>query len=155
MNTNEKFKSLIKKKLTKDLSHSEIILGHDGSIWLIDRKNTYWYLEFEKSGKLWWRYQFFTDFFKFFSMERSEYEPIIVEWVEDVLNGKVVSSFQSGGHREEEVEDGLNGKVVSSHSLSLGNYSGVEDALNGKVVSSDPDHRPTVETVEEVLNKNN
>ena len=89
---NERLKNSIKKKLTRDLSHAEIILDDDGTIWFIDRENNYWYLELKKSGNLWWRWKFFSEFFHFFSMERSEYEPIIAEWAEEVLNFKVVST---------------------------------------------------------------
>ena len=90
----EKIKKIIFDKLDKDLSHAEIIFDDkSGSIYFIDRENKYWYTEFEKSGKLWWRYQFFNEFFKLFSMEQSEYEPIIGEWMEEVLNSKVTSTW--------------------------------------------------------------
>jgi hypothetical protein len=126
----ERLKKVIKNKLSKDLSHAEIILNDDGSIWFIDRENKYWYLEFEKSGKLWWRYNFFTDFFQFFSMEPFEFEPIIGEWVEDLLNRQVDStngSFVIDGH---EVEDLLNRKVATTDYLGNGKINYVQGVLN-------------------------
>ena len=81
-------KKRIFDKLYEDLKHAEIIDCKD-SIWIVDRDKEYWYLEYEKSGDLWWRYDFFNNFFLPFSMERSEYERVIADWVEEVLNCKV------------------------------------------------------------------
>lgn len=87
-----KLKKIIKKKLSKDLSVAELIITKNKSIWFIDRDSRYWFLELEKSGYLWWRWDFFSKFFKFFSIERDEFEPVIKEWVEEVLNQKVIST---------------------------------------------------------------
>ena len=82
---NERLKRIIFKKLDQDLGHAEIIVDDNKSIWFIDRANKYWYLELRSSGTLWWRYTFFNDFFPLFGMVREEYEPVIAEWVEEVL----------------------------------------------------------------------
>lgn len=89
---NDRLKQIIFDKLDKDLGRAEIIVDDDKSIWFIDRKNKYWYLELRSSGTLWWRYSFFHDFFPLFGMERKEYEPVIAEWVEEVLKRKVSST---------------------------------------------------------------
>ena len=81
-------KKRIFDKLYNDLKDVEIIDCGD-SIWFVDREKKYWYLEYEKSGYLMWRQQFFYNFFLLFSMERSQYEQVIAEWVEEVLNCKV------------------------------------------------------------------
>ena len=88
MEINDRLKRMMFKKLSNDLSHVEII-RYDGSIWLIDRNDKYWYLEFKKNGHLWWRYDFFNRFFQAFSLQRDDYELLIKEWVEEVLNNKV------------------------------------------------------------------
>jgi hypothetical protein len=150
---NSKLKQIIFKKLYKDLSNVEIIFHTDESIWFINREEKYWYLEFEKSGKLWWRYEFFTNFFALFSMKRSEYEPIITEWVEDVLNRKVVSSLRVCLKVYTWVEDVLNRKVVSSVSDIKWNDLLVEDVLNRKVVSSIDTLLVFGHKVEDVLNR--
>ena len=148
-----KLKKIVFNKLYSDLSHTEIILyDKTGSIWIIDRENKYWYLEFEKSGKLWWRYQFFQEFFQIFSMERSEYEPIIGEWVEDVLNRKVVPPFQCVNTHTLSVEDVLNPKVVSPFCLGNSQRRMVEDVLNQKVVPPLDTSVIADNQVEEVLN---
>ncbi len=90
---NEGLKQIIFKKVNKNLSKAEII--DDGqSIWFIDRTNKYWYLEFRKSGTLWWRYEFFKNFFVLFSLEREDYEPLITEWVKSIFKSEIVSSYR-------------------------------------------------------------
>jgi hypothetical protein len=104
---NDKLKKIIFDKLYMNLSDAEVI-ECDGDIWFINRENKYWYLVYENSGKLWWRYDFFQDFFLLFSMEKSEFEPIINEWVEEVLNCKVIASVRGFMSSMEQVEEVLN-----------------------------------------------
>jgi hypothetical protein len=85
---NIRLKKRIFDRLYEVLKDAEIIDCMD-SIWFVDREKEYWYLQYEKSGDLWWRYKFFNNFFMLFSIERSEYERVIAEWVEEVLNCKV------------------------------------------------------------------
>ena len=90
--TESRLKELIFKKLYQDLSNAEIIEYKD-SIWLINKKKKYWYFQYNKSGILNWRYDFFKNFFNMFSLEKNEYEPILAEWVEEILNCKVNSAI--------------------------------------------------------------
>ena len=85
---NIRIKRRIFDKLYEDLKDAEII-DCKGSIWVVDREKKYWYLEYKKSGVLYLRDEFFTNFFLLFSMERSQYEQVIADWVEEVLNCKV------------------------------------------------------------------
>ena len=104
---NDKLKKLIFKKLYDDLADAEVI-ECIGSIWFIDREEKYWYLEYEKSGKLWWRYQFFLNFFNLFSIEQNEYELIIKNWVEEVLNCKIDITKPDLGEQPHAVDKVLN-----------------------------------------------
>jgi len=85
---NIRLKKRIFDRLYEKLKGTEII-NCKGSIWFVDRDKEYWYLQYNKSGDLWWRYDFFTDFFLLFSMQQHEYEQVIADWVEEVLNCKV------------------------------------------------------------------
>ena len=85
---NIRIKKRIFDKLYEDLKYAEIIDCGD-SIWFVDRDKEYWYLQYEKSGDLLWRYKFFNNFILLFSMEQYEYEQVIADWVEEVLNCKV------------------------------------------------------------------
>ena len=85
---NIRLKKRIFDRLYEVLKDAEIIDCGD-SIWFVDRDKEYCYLEYEKSGKLCWRYQFFNNFFLLFSMREHEYDRVIAKWVEEVLNCKV------------------------------------------------------------------
>lgn len=89
----EKLKSVIFDKLYQDLKHCEII-PYDGSIYIIDRDNKFLYFEYDKGGTLWWRYDFFNTFFELFSLTYKQFQPILGEWVEEVLNCKVLTTVK-------------------------------------------------------------
>jgi hypothetical protein len=116
---NERLKRIIFKKLDQDLGHAEIIVDDNKSIWFIDRANKYWYLELRSSGTLWWRYTFFNDFFPLFGMVREEYEPVIAEWVEEVLKRGVSSTDGSSRRKGGGVEEVLKHGVSSTNSKEL------------------------------------
>jgi len=131
---NPKLKQIIKNKLSEDFS-SVSIINYNGSIWFIDAKSKYWYLElYKKTKTLWWRLDFFEDFFLLFSMEQREFVPIIIEWVEEVLNGKVVSTIAEADVIVASVEEVFNGEVVTTRSPSGPRQVMVEEVLKGEVV---------------------
>jgi len=148
---NPKFKKIIFDKLYEDLGKSEII-QHKDSIWFINRDKKYWYFEYEKSGELWWRFTFFIKFFKLFSIERIDFEPIISEWVEEVLNCKVLRSTSLALMTPPLVEEVLNCKVLKTETWFSIQLKDVEEALNCKVLTTTVGRLPAMVTVEEVLN---
>jgi hypothetical protein len=109
MKIDDRLKKIIFKKLANDLSHVEVI-PYEDSIWFIDRDKKYWYLEFKKFGHLWWRHDFFDRFFQAFSLKRNDYVPLIVEWVEQVLNRKVYTPYRKEDVSIRWVEHVLNSK---------------------------------------------
>jgi hypothetical protein len=150
---NEKLKKIIFRKLYEDLSGVEIIQHHD-SIWFIDRDKKFWYLEYQNGGKLYWRYPFFGEFFNLFSMEMDVYEQVIVDWVEEVLNSKVITPRGSKSHSNDWVEEVLNCKVVTP-GIDAALYDlRVEEVLNSKVVTPDMSQKNYEPMVGEVLNGN-
>jgi len=126
----ERLKRIIFKKLDQDLGQAEIIVDDNKSIWFIDRANKYWYLELRSSGTLWWRYTFFNDFFPLFGMVREEYEPVIAEWVGEVLKRGVYST---------QCNVGLQGSRP------------VEEVLESKASPTTVDNLSAVLTMEKVL----
>ena len=169
----DRLKDIIFKKLYKELSKVEIIPYKD-SVYFIDRDNVYWYFEYEKKGKLWWRYNFFLNFFVLFSLEPHEYEKVMGEWVEEVinckvnttdngirnmiikveevLNCKVNTTTKYHGQQEQQVEEALNCKVITTVCESVGNSLMVEKVLNCKVITTTDAAVCVYPTVEEVLN---
>ena len=169
-----RLKNIIKKKLTNDLS-SVSIVDYSGSIWFIDPKSKYWYLElYKKTKTLWWRLDFFENFFTLFSMEQREFVPIIIEWVEEVLNsrvyitkvwrgidsngveevlkGDVVSTWSSGGTKNGEVEEVLKGEVVYTQGTPATFRMEVEEVLKAESVSTRRQKLRQETQVEEILN---
>ncbi len=148
---NPKLKQIIKNKLSEDFS-SVSIINYNGSIWFIDAKSKYWYLElYKKTKTLWWRLDFFEDFFLLFSMEQREFVPIIIEWVEEVLNGEVVSTIAEADVIVASVEEVFNGEVVTTRSPSGPRQVMVEEVLKGEVVYTQGTPASFRMEVEEVL----
>ena len=148
---NIKLKEIIFNKLYEDLKHVEIIPYYN-DIWFIDRENKYWYLRYQKSGDLWWRWEFFNSFFKLFSAERDEYEWVIAEWVEEVLNCKVETPKYQVGIVFCGVEEVLNCKVEIPNGSIANNHFMVEEVLNCKVETPERGFTDSAFLVEEVLN---
>lgn len=147
----ERLKQIIFKKLDQDLGQAEIIVDDNKSIWFIDRANEFWYLELRSSGTLWWRYSFFRDFFPLFGLEQLEYEPVIAEWVEEVLK-RGVSSTKSANHRVLFPVEEVLKRGVSSTEFNDGVQSvGAEKVLKRGVSSTGARVRPWNDGVEEVL----
>jgi hypothetical protein len=147
----DRLKKIIFRKLYNDLSHVEII-PFNNSIWFVDRDEKYWYFELQKDGTLWWRYQFFSDFFIMFSLVRDGFQSILAEWVEEVLNSRVYITkvwicIDSNG-----MEVVLNSRVhTTGHTLSEG-FGRVEEVLNSRVIKTSEHYFKESETVEDVLN---
>ena len=130
----KKLKSIIFDKLYQDLKHCEII-SYDKSIFFIDRDNKYWYFEYEKGGTLWWRYTFFNVFFQLFSITYKEFQPVLGEWVEEVLNCKVLTTFRRFQQNRYVVEEVLNCKVLTTELFETFEINLVEEVLNCKVLT--------------------
>ena len=152
MRINDRLKNIIFKKLYNDLSHVEII-PYEGDIWFIDRNIKYWYLELKNNGKLWWRSNFFDRFFQAFSLERNNYESLIAEWVEEVLNNKVNTTIPLPNPPTNRVEEVLNNKVNTiDGGVGSGDFR-VEEVLNNKVNTIGGHCQTGPSQVEEVLNR--
>jgi len=148
-----RLKKIIFNKLYEDLKNVEII-PYKESIWFIDREKKYWYLEYEKNGRLFWRYKFFTIFFLLFSMERSEYERVIADWVEEVLNSRVNTTRFSHGIERVLVEEVLNSRVNTTFLEFYNHFNVVEEVLNSRVNITRTDSNTLFleDEVEDILN---
>ena len=149
----ERLKRIIFKKLDQDLGQAEIIVDDNKSIWFIDRANKFWYLELRSSGTLWWRYSFFRDFFPLFGMERIEYEPVIAEWVEEVLKRGVSLTLSGFPLMDVGVEEVLKHEVFSTLQSKIDYQNQVEDVLKRGVSSTNPNAYLNNLPVEEVLKR--
>ncbi len=128
----DKLKKIVFDELYRELGKTEII-NYNGNIWFIDRQKKYWYFELQKDGRLWWRYSFFNDFFLLFSLDSARFEPILKDWVEEVLNCKVNTTVRVVFFMNEEVEEVLNCKVNATDGGVYYAPELVEEVLNCKV----------------------
>jgi hypothetical protein len=150
---NPRLKQIIKNKLSEDLSSVSIIDFND-SIWFIDAKSKYWYLElYKKTQTLWWRLDFFENFFILFGMEQREFVPVITEWVEEVLNGEIINSTNAVTSVDtvERMRFTSNGNIVLTGQVAGVTQKKVEEVLNCKVLSTVGNLPPTQVMVEKVL----
>jgi hypothetical protein len=141
----DRLKEFIFKKLSEDLSHAEVIL-HRGNIWFIDRENKYWYFEFQESGRLFWRWGFFDNFFKLFDIGYKEYEPLITEWFELFLHGKVEATQNLPLPHVVLLESVLRNGVKKTMDCGTGMYSQI-DLILGNITprqKSDNNHNVMV-----------
>lgn len=147
----DRLKKIIFRKLYDDLSHVEII-PFKNSIWFVDRDEKYWYFELKKDGTLWWRYQFFSNFFILFSLDRDEYQSIMAEWVEEVLNSRVYRTTGQYSKTYHQVEEALNSRVYTMIPAQwhVGNWA--EEVLNSRVNTTFSFNDYPIQGVEEVLN---
>jgi len=149
---NPGLKKIVFKKLNQDLSKVEIIVAENKSIWFIDRANKYWYFELEKSGKLWWRYEFFTNFFPLFCLEIDEFQPLLSEWVEGILNRGVSATGADIGPLRDQVEGILNRGVSATGMENVVFQPAVEGVLNSGVSAIGDLGMERITTVEGILN---
>ena len=147
----DKLKQLIFKHLYKELGNVEIIPYKD-SVWFIDRENCYWYFQLSKDGCLFWRYSFFPSFFSIFSLEQSEFEPIISSWVEEVLNHKVSTTEEKTTVTAKWVEEVLNHKVSETFEVDAAQKRKVKKVLDSRVSTTKNNSLFSERSVEEVLN---
>jgi hypothetical protein len=169
----DRTKQFIYNHLIKDLSNVEII-SHEEALWFIDRENKYWYLELSSTGKLYWRFQFFTQFFEMFNIERIVYEQLIKEFVELVLNCGVTSSktysdgfnpkvekilnsgnpplLIAGSIPNTDINSVLNDGVSSTHSSKWNSAIGVEAVLSSGITSTHEIVGLSNDIVDSVLN---
>jgi hypothetical protein len=148
----DKLNKIIYKKLYSDLSCVEII-PYEDYIWFIDREKKYWYFRYGKSdGKLLWRYSFFEYFFRFFTIDNSEYTSVLSSWVEEVLNHKVNKVLSNRFGQRVDVEDVLNCTVSKTKRWNSPRNMEVEDVLNYKVTATYPAPLALIEAVNIILN---
>ena len=147
----DRLKKFIFDKLYKELSHLEII-PYDNSLFFIDRKEKYWYLEVENNGTLYWRFGFFSEFFQPFSMESPVYVKIISDWVEEVLNHKVSTTIVKNISFPFKVEEVLNHKVSTTKGGGSLTALPVEEVLNHKVSTTNRFYHSSFGLVEQLLN---
>ena len=77
------------------------------TIWLINPETKEWAVELQKGGWLWWSFDFYLNFRRYFNMEYPDYDKFIKLWVEDVLNRTVTTPSVGDRDKRREVIDAI------------------------------------------------
>ena len=123
----------------------------EGSIWLINPETEEWILELTKSGVLWYDYETPDSFYRYLNMGRSDFEPFIKIWMEDVFKRGVVSTSAEADVYWGLMEDVFKRGVVSTLDVAIAPGDRVEDALKREVVSTQIAHDAFFFVLEDAL----
>jgi CMP-2-keto-3-deoxyoctulosonic acid synthetase len=98
-------------KLYDDLKVVKII-PYRGDVWFIDPNTKEWYFKYGrddngKNGVLTYRVNFFETFFNMFSMMLSDFEPLLIDLVFNVVEEPIMDVQISRSNKSQEVNDVL------------------------------------------------
>ena len=82
---NKRLQKLIYDKLIDDLS-GVIYHPHGRDLWFINFETKEWYFQYSNTGQLWYNQIFFKSYFTIFSLYGSDYQKILKNWFENVVN---------------------------------------------------------------------
>lgn len=82
---NKKLQKLIYDKLVDDLS-GVIYHPYGRDLWFINFETKEWYFQYTNTGQLWYNQIFFKSYFTIFSLYGSDYQKILKNWFENVIN---------------------------------------------------------------------
>ncbi len=123
------------------------------SIWTINPKTKKWILELENSGNLWYYFQLYNNFSKWFNEELSVFEQLITMWMVDVLKIGVSTTRLSGDGTHRVVEDVLKRGVLITHNGSEEVRGQVEDVIKRGVLTTWDNRSFCLCSVEDVLKR--
>ena len=139
MTLSEKLKKLLIRDIEEINSKCQIYYNQNTkSIWFINPETKFWYFEYSLDGDLWWRYTGFNIFKDLYRMDDKTFDDIISEWVEEVLNCKVVGTAPYDIVEVRLVEEVLNCKVLTTTLNKAHRYHSVEETLKCKVITIEP-----------------
>lgn len=82
---NKRLQKLIYDKLIDDLS-GVIYHPHGQDLWFINFDTKEWYFQYTNTGQLWYNQILFKSYFTIFSLSNSDYQKILKNWFENVIN---------------------------------------------------------------------
>lgn len=131
----DKLKKIIFDELYFNLSDVEIIC-YDKSIWFIDVSNNFWYFQYTK-GTLWYRYDFFDKFFKFFSLNETQFKDVLLSWIQEIINDDAIKVKKKDMKRIKKLEESLNYKVTKFYGFPFDMETTVKEITQSNLDNSD------------------
>jgi len=125
----EKIKKTFFNRLNRDLSDCDIIC-HNKSIWFIDEKTKYWFIELNSNNELWWRYQYFNILKSMFQFTEEEFNMLLIEWLGVILHYSLKPNVVGGAVINDNID--LHVKTISCSDKD--NSVPVENILKYKIL---------------------
>lgn len=78
---NKKFRKIIFDRIFDELS-DKIYYPYEKNIWIVDFNSRNWFLQYSSEGYLYYNRDFFSSFFKIFSISQEGYQKLLKFWFE-------------------------------------------------------------------------
>ena len=127
------------------------VYHHNGSLWLIFTEDKKWVFELTKDGTLWYNHYFFTNCFKYLSLDVIHNQHYITKWVENVIQNGVINTHGRRFTRFPRVENVIQNGVINTLPTSGILPTSVENVIQNGVINTITHGLMSANTVEHVL----
>ena len=127
------------------------VYHHNGSLWLIFTEDKKWVFELTKDGTLWYNHYFFTNCFKYLSLDVIHNQHYITKWVENVIQNGVINTHGRRFTRFPRVENVIQNGVINTLPTSGILPTSVENVIQNGVINTIEHGLMSANTVEHVL----
>lgn len=103
MDINIRLKKIIFNKLNSDLEKF-VFLPFGRETWIIDMDDKSWFFLSDCFGQVYYNTIFFDRFFRLFSLNQNEYQPLLKEWFEDVTSQNIRTIARRTGNFDYMIE---------------------------------------------------
>ena len=112
------------------------VYHHNGSLWLIFTDDKKWVIELTKDGTLWYNYYFFTNCFKYLSLDVVNNQHYITKWVENVIQNGVTNTEIATQLHFSFVENVIQNGVTNTKLLWYQSQKSVENVIQNGVTNT-------------------
>ena len=127
------------------------VYHHNGSLWLIFTDDKKWVIELTKDGTLWYNYYFFTNCFKYLSLDVVNNQHYITKWVENVIQNGVINTKTFKRMHARLVENVIQNGVINTHYHWDLESTIVENVIQNGVINTGMPMGALVASVENVI----
>jgi len=126
---------------------------HNGSIWLIFTDEQKWVIELAQDGILWYNSYFFGDCLKYVSLNVVDNQHYITEWVENIIQNGVKSTYSQPITSRPPVEDTIQNGVKSTKCDMANEKQSVEDTIQNGIKALKGDGNAWVDDVRVIIDE--
>ena len=126
---------------------------HNGSMWLIFTDEQKWVIELAQDGILWYNSYFFGDCLKYVSLNVVDNQHYITEWVENIIQNGVKSTYSQPITSRPPVEDTIQNGVKSTKCDMANEKQSVEDTIQNGIKALKGDGNAWVDDVRVIIDE--